>query len=52
MSWLGVENIDRFVYSMVTSPSYLTRWAAVEIVASIFDLDLGNRVWQYAELQL
>ena len=50
MRWLGVENIDRCIYSMVTSSSYLTRWAAVGIVASIFDPDLGNHALQYVDI--
>jgi hypothetical protein len=45
MSWLGVENIDRYIYSMVTSSSYLTRWAAVSIVPN-----LGNLSLQYIDI--
>jgi hypothetical protein len=50
MRWLGVENIDRYIYALVTSSSYLTRWAAVGIAASIFDPDLGNRDLQYTDI--
>jgi hypothetical protein len=30
MVWLGVENVEHCLEQMVTSSSYLTRWAAVE----------------------
>jgi hypothetical protein len=30
MGWLGVENIENCLEQMITSSSYLTRWAAVE----------------------
>jgi hypothetical protein len=45
MRWLGVENIDRYIYSIVTSSSYLTRWAAVSIVPN-----LGNLSLQYVDI--
>lgn len=37
LNWLGVENIDRYIHSMATSSSDLTRWAAVACTISIGD---------------
>lgn len=48
MGWLGVENLNSCIESMVTSSSYLTRWAAVGMICPIGDTDEGIVQWAKA----
>lgn len=42
MGWLGVENLEHYIEQMANSSSYLTRWAAVQLIQLNDDDRLPN----------
>jgi hypothetical protein len=48
MNWLGVENMERYLHSLVHSSSYITRWAVVGALDPIGNDELRAMQWAAA----